>query len=83
MKTQYGFRKNKSTIGAVFIARRLQELAERKGSSNMMLLLDWEKAFDKVDHEWLYTALESMGVPGQMLDVIKNMYKDPTFYVEL
>ena len=77
MKTQYGFRKIKSTIAAVFIARRIQELAERKGSSNMMLLLDWEKAFDKVEHEWLYTTLANMCVPGQMLDIIKDMYKDP------
>ena len=31
MKTQYGFRKGRSTVDAVFIARRIQEHAERTG----------------------------------------------------
>ena len=30
MKTQYGFRGNRSTIDAIFITRRLQEYAERR-----------------------------------------------------
>ena len=58
MKTQYGFRKNKSTINALFVAKRMQEYAERAGHQGMMILLDWEKAFDKISHEWLFKALE-------------------------
>ena len=39
MKTQYGFRKHRSTIDALFRARRLQDYAERKGQKGLMLLL--------------------------------------------
>ena len=46
-KTQFGFREKRSTVDAIFIARRIQELAERRGDTGLMLLLDWEKAFDK------------------------------------
>ena len=43
-KTQYGFRGNRSTIDAVFIARRLQEYADRTGQKGLMLLLDLGKS---------------------------------------
>ena len=42
-----------------------------------MLLLDWEKAFDKVSHEWLFKALEAMCIPAQLLDMIKELCKKP------
>ena len=44
VKTQYGFRGQKSTIDAICITRRLQEYAERRGNTGLMLLLDWEKS---------------------------------------
>ena len=31
----------------------------------------------------MYTTLESMCVPGQLLDIIKDMCKEPKFYVEI
>jgi hypothetical protein len=31
MKSQYGFRAEKSTVDATFLARRFQELSQRKG----------------------------------------------------
>ena len=33
LKTQFGFRKKKSTAQAIFIARRLMDLAERQGTN--------------------------------------------------
>ena len=38
-----------------------------------MVLLDWEKAFDKVSHEGLFNALERMGVDEQILNIIKKI----------
>ena len=49
-KTQYGFRKNKSTIQAIHCIRRLMDRAERTGEPLHTVLLDWEKAFDKITH---------------------------------
>ena len=42
-KTQYRFRKAKSTSQALFIARRLLDLNEKEGSNTTLVLLDWEK----------------------------------------
>ena len=57
-KTQFGFRKNKSTAQPLFIYRRILELQEESGLSFHTLLLDWEKAFDKVDQKRMVQAIK-------------------------
>ena len=48
-KTQFGFRRKKSTAQALFLTRRIQDIAEESGEPLVMLFLDWENAFNKVD----------------------------------
>ena len=81
-ETQYGFRQGKSTSHAIYLIRRIQDYAELKGSELSMALLDWEKAFDKVQHDRLYIAMEKIGLSRKIVDVIKNCYSSPTFYVQ-
>ena len=45
MKTQFGFRKHKSTAQAMYLARRVLDLGEQGTEEVTLLLLDWEKAF--------------------------------------
>ena len=61
-KTQYGFRPAKSTAHAIYIIRRIQAFAESTGDPLFLTLLDWEKAFDKVDHEKLLEALRRLDI---------------------
>ena len=42
----------KSTAKALFITRRLQDIAEESGNPLVMRFVDWEKASDKVDQNW-------------------------------
>ena len=42
-----------------------------------MVLLDWEKAFDKVTHEALFSALERIGIDQKLIRLIKEIYKHP------
>ena len=60
--TQYGFRPQTSTSHAIYIIRRLQDYAESKGARLSLALLDWEKAFDKVQQDKLIVALQKMGL---------------------
>ena len=47
--TQYGFRENESTQQPLFILRRIMDNYEVAGKPVYITLLDWEKAFDKVN----------------------------------
>ena len=54
MRTQYGFRKARSTQHAIHIIRRILEVGEGTTSRLIMVLLDWEKAFDKLTRKVLF-----------------------------
>lgn len=53
-EAQYGFRKARGATQAVYLARRLIEHGKGANLTTVMVLLDWEKAFDKVIHEGLF-----------------------------
>ena len=46
------------------------------------VLLDWEKAFDKIDQERLIIALRRMGIPSKVIDIIKALYEKPNFAIK-
>ena len=82
-----GFRPKRSTV---YISRylhnssirRLQDYAEVKGTQLSLALLNWEKAFDKIQHDKLYEAMQRMGFSEHDRKVIENCYRNPTFFVE-
>ena len=80
--TQYGFRPQTSTSHAIYIIRRLQDYAESKGALLSLALLDWEKAFDKVQHDKLIVSLQKIGFSQHYCDIIQDCYKKPTFFVK-
>ena len=77
--TQYGFRHDRSTSQAIFLARRLLDISEQQGSNLTLILLDWEKAFDKIDHGRLLEALKRAGVPPRKLRLTTAIYKKMKF----
>lgn len=48
METKYGFRKDKSITDAIHIIRRVSHRGFSIQGNFHMVLLDWEKAFDKI-----------------------------------
>ena len=77
---QYGFRKNRGTENPLFILRRLQDYSSRTGVPFHCLFIDWKQAFDKVDHAAMLTAITRLGVHEHYVDVIRDIYTDPTFH---
>ena len=82
-RTQFGFRKRKSTSDAIYLIRRIAEYGEKTKNKLIMTLLDWEKAFDKVDREGMFIALERMNVDVKIINIIKQLYKRTEFKVEI
>ena len=58
-------------------------MGERSDKELYLILLDWEKAFDKVKQEKLFEALERMGVAPKLINMIKQLYKNPKYKVEM
>ena len=81
MKTQYGVRKGHSTSHAVFPARRFQNLAEVSGKPISIVLLDWEKAFDRIDHGRLLESMRRLKIPTNIYNIISDIYANPKFTV--
>ena len=82
MATQYGFRKGKSTSQAIFAARRLQDISEKSKSHSTLMLLDWEKAFDRVAHDKMLETLRRLKVPPRIYNLIKSFYSNPQLKVK-
>ncbi len=44
----------------------------------MIISLDAEKAFDKIQHAFMIKVLERAGIQGTYLNIIKAIYSKPT-----
>ena len=81
--TQYGFRRKRGTAQALHYVRRAVEKGERTRTTTLFILLDWEKAFDKVLHWKIPEALRRMNVPDKLVNIIEELYRHPTFKIEM
>ena len=44
----------------------------------MIISIDAEKAFDKIQHPFMIKTLQKMGIEGNCLNIVKTMYDKPT-----
>ena len=82
-KTQFGFRKDRSTSDAIHCVRRIAEHGEQTNTQTHMVLLDWAKAFHKINREALFKAMEKMNIPQKYINVIKAMYTNTKFNITM
>ena len=71
---QCGFRPQRSTIGMMFVVRRLQELVRKKDTPLYLCFIDLTKAYGSVDRTLLWDVLAHFGVPPRMLAVIREFH---------
>jgi hypothetical protein len=68
--TQEWFNIHKS-INAIQYINRCED------KNHMILSIDAEKAFDKIQHPLIIKALKKLGIEGMFLNIIKAMYNKP------
>ena len=71
-KEHCGFRLDHSTTDMMFVVRRLQEVGRKAGVALFVCFIDLQKAYDTVDRTLLWQVLTRIGVPPQMMAVIRQ-----------
>ena len=67
-----GFFNIHKSINVIYYINRL------KSKSHMILSIDTEKAFDKIQHPFLIKTHQKVGITGTYLNMIKAIYDKPT-----
>ena len=80
--TQYGFRGNRGTKHPLFILRRAMEWSDATSTPLHLLFLDWEQAFDSIDHNAMLVALRRFGLSERALKIITSLYTNATFFTK-
>ena len=47
---------------------------QESSKKNLFLLIDYAKAFDCVDHNILWKILQEMGIPENLICLLRNLY---------
>ena len=65
----------------MFVVRRLQEVGRKAGVSLFMCFIDLQKAYNTADRTLLWQVLTRIGVPLQMIAVIRQFHNGMRAYV--
>ena len=49
-----------------------------KDTNHIIISIDAEKAFDKIQHPFMIKTLQKMGIEGTYLNIVKAIYDKPT-----
>src|SRR5258708_8333534 len=73
-KTQAAFIKGHSIFDQIDLAKRMIDLCNLKNQNGAIILLDQEKAYDKIKHDYLWKTLEATGLPTNLINTIRSLY---------
>ena len=56
----------------------IQHINKLKDRNHMIISVDAEKAFDKIQHTFMIKTLQKVGIEGSYLNIVKATYHKPT-----
>ena len=56
----------------------IQHINKLKNKNHIIISIDAEKAFDKIQHPFMIETLQKVGIEGTYLNIIKAIYDKPT-----
>ena len=56
----------------------IHHINKLKDKNHMIISIDAEKAFDKIQHPFMIKTLQNMGIEGNYLNIVKAIYDKPT-----
>jgi hypothetical protein len=81
--TQHGFKPKRSTITAALTIQSIISRALNEDKFVVAASLDLSAAFDVVNRDLLFTRLETMGIPQDVVEILKDWLSDRQSYVEV
>ena len=82
-ETQNGFRKNRSCAHHIYVLTTFIRHKLNLNQSIFSGFVDFRKAFDVVDREMLYNRLATLGVTGNILGVVRQVYRETKNVIRL
>ncbi len=73
-RTQAGFVPGRKIHNHTQLARMMMTWAEVNNADGAIIALDQEKAYDKIDHAYLWRVLRKFGIPESMIKLIQSLY---------
>jgi retron-type reverse transcriptase len=61
---------------SINVIQHINRSKEKK--NHLIILIDAEKAFDKIQHHFMIKVLRKLGIEGKFLNIIKAIYDKPT-----
>lgn len=80
---QTGFIKSRQTHDNIRRTLHLIDKIERENKTAVLLSLDAEKAFDRVNWEFLYQTLDRFGFNKHFVNIIRSLYQLPTAKIKI
>ena len=71
---QIGFKRGARTSDHMFILRSLIEKYTKDDGKLFVCFIDFKKAFDLVDHNFLLYKMNKIGIKGNFYHLLKDMY---------
>ena len=56
----------------------IHHINKLKDKNHMIISIDAEKAFDKIQHPFMIKTLQNMGIEGTYLNIVQAIYNKPT-----
>ena len=72
--SQFGFVPGRGTADAIFVVKQLQEKYLAANKRLYMVIVDLEKAFDRVPQKVIWWALRKLGVEEWIVRLVQGMY---------
>ena len=77
VEEQNGFRATKSCIDHIFVLCTILRNRNISGKETFLCFIDFQKAFDSIDRNFLLYKLSQIGINGNMYCAISSLYNNP------
>jgi len=71
---QMGFCPRKSAINQIFVLQKILEKMKEFRTSIHLLLIDFKSAYDSIDREQMYEAMNELNIPEKLIRLIRMVY---------